>query len=586
MDNNNNNKRSTFDFAASVVRFIKKVPPWLWPAIGWALGAFAIFFLIIILIMSAAGVVEDIKDGVGNFGEKLGNLFTLNGFNTDEEVASQAEKNYFAKLDEVAEDYKEEYGVTIDKTLITATLFYRRTMGDYIVDTGCDDVNSETCDNDAESSEDPSAVADFYKKAKGHIKTLAKYMVVEVETENSCSAAGNSVVNIPEDPKEIAENSVNWFGFDHGNSRKIIRTVAYLDDPNLPGSCPYEDDEEKSINLYKNDPSYQRLNTAYNSMVDKCENAQSDLEIEICQRSQANYNNLSVSVLEYAQDLNIINSPLGSSEISFECPYQHSRAAFDSSDPVYDGCSELPKVTKRYTVDARREGVYYYKLMTRYSTFLGFGEDETFLSKYYGDYVKNEDGTINDEVQLEVVEGIYRLYETLVGKTSLYSADGDYANWKQCGAEWSDIWLGSGSGNSLCQIGCAVTSLAIQIARSGTAVNIDPFNPGTFAEALTAIGGFTSGGAVSNWSLVNQIAPNFSYIDRGDYQLSPSDIESLLQQGYYLIVQVKQSPDTHFVAIDRVENGIVYMFDPASDATDLLSKYTGIYGYRAFYKSD
>ena len=73
------------------------------------------------------------------------------------------------------------------------------------------------------------------------------------------------------------------------------------------------------------------------------------------------------------------------------------------------------------------------------------------------------------------------------------AANGDYANWKQYEGSWVGVQLGS-SGKTIKQIGCLVTSVSMQIAKSGVQTNISDFNPGTFVEFLNSHGGFVSGG--------------------------------------------------------------------------------------------
>ena len=662
MDNNNNNKRSTFDFAASVVRFIKKVPPWLWPAIGWALGAFAIFFLIIILVMSAAGVVEDIKDGVGNFGEKLGNLFTLNGFNTDEEVASQAEKNYFAKLDEVAEDYKEEYGVTIDKTLITATLFYRRTMGDYIVDTGCDDVNSETCDNDAESSEDPSAVADFYKKAKGHIKTLAKYMVVYNKPETHCNnyCDPNSPYYpggaLPEectkglitttpgtiryDPdgskfmeecsnqnqmnngvlseecqsaaaRELAEKKWqfgdNISGFEGYTTREIYTTYQANVDANGNAVsypvCMYDNVSQKERdeieNLCVNNSLYQSISSLYGSFVNSGCDSQEELSAG-CSSLQSQISQKESSLqggTKFGEFISISYNGESGTSCDFTCP-----SSFDVSTGTE--CQQ-EKVEGYYSVEWKKYQVYYYKLMTHPSTFLGTSKKETFIEDYYHDYIENSENATEEEKEesiVEIADGIYDLLYTVIGSEEEYEMyvagsgpggyitsyipgdSGPWQTWTQSGQPWSSLSLG-GSSLTVSSAGCLVTSIAIQIARSGLWQG--DFDPGVLVTQLNATGGFSSGGALQ-WGPLRAALPAGMTMECDTRDgTCPATIEYMSQAisaGKYVVLRAKVNQ--HWVAVDYISGGEIYVYDPAYKHTTSLplsqidSSYDGLSNLR------
>ena len=71
---------------------------------------------------------------------------------------------------------------------------------------------------------------------------------------------------------------------------------------------------------------------------------------------------------------------------------------------------------------------------------------------------------------------------------------GEYVNWRQAGQSWSNIKIGN-TNSTIGNIGCLVTSIAILIEKSGVPTpNIEPFNPGTFVEALNKNGGFDERG--------------------------------------------------------------------------------------------
>jgi len=142
---------------------------------------------------------------------------------------------------------------------------------------------------------------------------------------------------------------------------------------------------------------------------------------------------------------------------------------------------------------------------------------------------------------------------------------GDYTNWKQSGAPWSHITIGNTS-KTISKIGCAATSVAIQIARSGTRVIIDNFNPGTFVQALNRAGGFTAAGNIY-WASASVVAPNFKFdkqvnISGLGKQEKLNRIRSLINEGCYLIMSVKNSG--HWVAVTGVTNDNVAILDPGA----------------------
>lgn len=146
---------------------------------------------------------------------------------------------------------------------------------------------------------------------------------------------------------------------------------------------------------------------------------------------------------------------------------------------------------------------------------------------------------------------------------------GTFTSWKQYDGQWSNVRLGN---KTVGKIGCAMTSVAIQIMRSGSPLSIEEFNPGTFAQALTKAGGFDAAGNIT-WSAVERIAPNFKFVDRVNHRPSLQELNNLVSQGYYIILNVKYG--RHWVAIDSVDvaNNKIYMFDPGSPGTEVGETY-------------
>ena len=156
-------------------------------------------------------------------------------------------------------------------------------------------------------------------------------------------------------------------------------------------------------------------------------------------------------------------------------------------------------------------------------------------------------------------------------------SSGDYAGWKQCGAPWSNIGMGT-SGRNICNIGCLVTSVSILIAKSGVQTNVADFNPGTFVEFLNSHNGFFSGGNFA-YAGATQAAPSFVY--QGQVSVAGmtkeqklAKISSLVNQhGVYVVAEVKGNTGQHWVAIDSVNGETITMMDPGSNATDMWAEY-------------
>lgn len=153
---------------------------------------------------------------------------------------------------------------------------------------------------------------------------------------------------------------------------------------------------------------------------------------------------------------------------------------------------------------------------------------------------------------------------------------GPYAGWKQGDPAWSTITIGN-TNSTIGGVGCLVTSVSMLIAKSGVAVNVDgDFNPGTFVQKLNQVGGFQ--GANFVWGAVEKVAPNFQYVGKSyvsgqSQQQKLSTLQGLLDQGHYVVAEVKGNTGQHWVAIDGINGSTVLMMDPASQSTSMWQEY-------------
>ena len=158
-------------------------------------------------------------------------------------------------------------------------------------------------------------------------------------------------------------------------------------------------------------------------------------------------------------------------------------------------------------------------------------------------------------------------------------SSGEYSTWLQEDKRWGSIELGD-SGETIAEIGCVATSVAILIAKSGVAVDssINPLNPGTFVQFMNSHGGFSAGGNFV-WAVATKAAPSFVYQERislrgmGKEEKFNKIKEIVNTPGAYAIVEVMGDTGQHWVAIDRIEGDTIYMMDPGCDATILWKEY-------------
>ncbi len=153
-----------------------------------------------------------------------------------------------------------------------------------------------------------------------------------------------------------------------------------------------------------------------------------------------------------------------------------------------------------------------------------------------------------------------------------------YKTWLQSDSRWGSKTLGS-CGDTMAEIGCAVTSVAIQVVHSGSKSE-SSFNPGTFVDYLSKNGGFDSEGNLY-WGAVTGMVSNFTFEKRAYFasQTKSNIIKELttyINQGYYVVMSVKY--DGHWIAIDTIKDGVVYMMDPAQNKTNKLFDYYDVAG--------
>ena len=197
-------------------------------------------------------------------------------------------------------------------------------------------------------------------------------------------------------------------------------------------------------------------------------------------------------------------------------------------------------------------------------------------------YTNLEDTKIDEHIKgiIDEIFGNASEYSvTPTGNSSIEIVGGseDALTWKQYDPTWGGVKLGP-SGATIKSHGCLATSVAIQIKLSGTQVNTENFNPGTWVNYLNDHGGFDSASRL-NWSSNgwSGIAPNWQ-IDSHNVAL-PADIngkiakiKELLNQGYYPVMCVKANCG-HWVAVTGVTDDDIEMADPGSKSTSVFSTY-------------
>lgn len=226
--------------------------------------------------------------------------------------------------------------------------------------------------------------------------------------------------------------------------------------------------------------------------------------------------------------------------------------------------------------------------------------DKFYSSLSYNEMIDINNLDYNDnynEDDIDYLRGINSVYGTYYdgqyydGEATPYipvNDSGPYTLWRQFDSKWASNKLGDSG--TLGKIGCLVTSVAIQIARTGTKLNpneiLDEFNPASFNNWLNNNNGYS--GNLFIWNSTKKLAPNFNYIGQirlsGNYQEKYNMISNYYNMGYIIVLEV--GVNEHWVAVTTVSDGVINMIDPASSNNNAGDKYYNL-GYAnlfAYYK--
>lgn len=590
MQDNNENKTS--DTIMSLVKKIKAIPSPIKAAAGGCLSQVAMFLPIIVLVIAVFSIGGSVTEFFSKTGESVSNFFNGYGWQTSDEAQKEQEEKYYLKLEQVYNKYHtEEYdNIEINTTLITATLFFNRLGGD-LAEYNCDETNANgDCIGSSGSTQSPLALADFYKEARGHIDVLARMMIVRNVEEYKCGDVA-SIKSAPGSVKELANQK--WESLELSKlasfaKRTITITQVLATEENSYPKCQYSpisttEQDEIIAKASATTLGKSILNRSKNLAKSYASNKCSTTDSAICKGIATSYEGLRKELTEFKYygpflDFDISNN----GEYKFNCPSDFYGSKSDENSlgkgNENNYCQQYLSEKDTYTSEWYREGYYYYKLQTPYSTINPFDQysGKSFIELYYGDYV---DKSNVEQSVLDIVDGIYSYYNVFKDDMKIYHeeyesgelpevstivASGPWATWSQKDPAWGNLMIGN---NTIYNIGCATTSVAMLIASSGVPTTVSgDFNPGSFMLAHKAAGGYAGvsgcGGNCISWD-VSRVAPSFQFVGQTRANLTVEYIGNLLKQGYYVALQVLPDSNMHWVAVAGVENGTVWIYDPA-----------------------
>ena len=520
---------------------------------------------------------------------------------SDEEL-SKEESEFKEKVEDVAEKVGNKYDVKINKPLLVATVLYSK-ENDGAFDN--EDEDEELSEDDIEEIEEEKV--DKYKVSKRELTTLAKHMVDGKDAYREYLISTYIPNNLS--PKDDAEKEK--IADDIFDLADYYRYLFYdeEDDESSSNACGSYGDIKVNVTDYE-DNTYKII------PFDEYMLGVMSIEERGVYANKGGNEGFKqafiIAASSYALSLGKYED--GNSEIKIM-----SGTANQAWCDIYEGCHQKtsgPMMYDNYSVapGPNSNGIYDgYNVGQNGTAPLTENQISNIkesYSQYAGKVVKRNgkiffaqyntsathDGNHMNPITAEKQQMSYDkilhdwynniTIEDFEGNSSTCTASGAWDSWKQVDPKWNAIPLGN---SNVGAIGCLITSICKQIARSGVKTNVSgEFNPGTFVEALTKKGFIASNGALMSFDFGN-IAPNFKYKDRerlcGLSKKGKADkVKKLLDKGYYVVMEVKGNHNTcggsgqqgqHWVAVTGVNGSNISMSDTVGDdtRTDVWEKY-------------
>lgn len=174
---------------------------------------------------------------------------------------------------------------------------------------------------------------------------------------------------------------------------------------------------------------------------------------------------------------------------------------------------------------------------------------------------------------------IIRVTNQGTGDSCETAESGEWSEWRQNGtAPWRNIPLGKSS-RTIGSHGCYVTSIAIQVARSGAKTTLNNFNPGTLVTELNKDPSSfdPNSGSFNNVGNMTKIVPGFKTIASNisigrTKEEQIQTIQKYIDQGYYVILNVDYGG--HWVAVTGTTKDGIQMVDPGRNNKNVYDAYS------------
>ena len=567
------------------------------------LPAICCFFILIIMAililfgpaMLAQQYIDDVNSDVATFFEKVENVLTLKGWCTTEDCEKKAEQKYLEKLDKIYEDYKKN-NIEIDVQLITGTIFYGNTMNDNLFNGEDDDESSELVDGSDIKLSDIKKLASNMVSGRSIDYTKYRKYLVETYIPKRFSHLYEGKENKQAEIEKIADEIMMFKSLEE---KPLLANTAY-------GTCKYNvsgnqiDTSNLEVVLLTCDGSRELERVDFETYIKGVVYGEIDAvwPDEVLKAQAIAIRSFTLTRNETMcpgrpNDCNYGYNPK-KNEIRMRncegdqvyCDYKQGCQKYD-----YNGYNSLVSGTKNPSMPVYKEALpedsakKFEEVLNTVTGQTLMKEDNTIYASAYIDNDQNKwNQMYNENNSLDYNDILIKHYWnktnsnlTISSNCTNYGVTGEFTEWKQFDPRWANVNIGN---NTMHSVGCLVTSISMQFARSGTVI-LPEFDPGIFANELTKRGSFSPGGALA-WDplrrTINELSNgkfqdvNLDYPLYGTKNEKINTLNDLLNSGNLLVLGVKN--EGHWVAIDRIENDKVYIFDPGdSYVTEVTQRY-------------
>ena len=555
----------------------------------------SLFFVVIITVISiiiapimmANQLKEDLGEGTKLFFEKVGNVLTFKGWcaDSDGSCREKAESKYYDELNSVYKEYKED-NIEIDIELITATIFYGSTL-------------SEESFSESNNSYEKVDIGDIstlashmvsgnrvdYKKYREYLvdtyipKRFKDLYIYEDENASIEKIADEIMGFAISDTEQNNINSSTYYGACTYNVAGTNVNTSNLEVVIL--SCDGERELERvNFEKYIKGVVYGEIGASWDAEVLKAQ-AIAARSFTLTRNETMCPGRPNDCFYGYNPNSNEIRMRNCEGDQVY-CDYTQgcSKYNYNGFNSLISGTSNPNYPVYKHALNGN-ELEYFEQTLNDVQGLVMMEEDNTIYASAYISDDQNawnsmfiENSTIDyNEILVKHYWNKTKTNVTISGNCANIS--GEYANWKQFDPRWNNVVIGN---NTVGNVGCLVTSVAIQFARSGT-VNLPEFDPGIFANELSKRGSFYDGAFLGNAGLFKTLDELSNGRFKGEIMYARltgskeqkiEKLQSYINQGKLLIIAVKYGG--HYVAVDRIEDGEVYIFDPGDSYINTVSE--------------